>query len=195
MDAVPDVSTLLLFFKALANDSRLRLLGLVAQREHSVQELAERLGLTEPTASHHLALLKRIGLVRMRPDGNTHWYALDAAALAGLARSVLSREQVAALAPDAAPGTEADRVLRSFVAPDGTLTSIPAVRKKRRVVLAWLAQQFEPDRPYPEAEVDSVIQRRHWDSATLRRELVGYRMMARDGSIYRRLPDAEWQAG
>ena len=73
----PAQSKLLQFFKALAHESRLKLLGLVAQREHSVQELAALVGLKEPTVSHHLAMLKNLGLVSQRQDANTHWYALE----------------------------------------------------------------------------------------------------------------------
>src|SRR5271170_8101865 len=52
-----DLATLLAFFKAMANESRLRIVGLLAERERSVQELAELLELKEPTVSHHLAAL------------------------------------------------------------------------------------------------------------------------------------------
>ena len=54
--------TLLAFFKAMANESRLRIVGLIAERERSVQELADLLGLKEPTVSHHLSALKALGL-------------------------------------------------------------------------------------------------------------------------------------
>ena len=42
-----DLATLLAFFKAMANESRLRIIGLLAERERSVQELAELLGLKD----------------------------------------------------------------------------------------------------------------------------------------------------
>jgi DNA-binding transcriptional ArsR family regulator len=51
-----------------------------------------------------------------------------------------------------APADEA-RVLRAFVR-DGRLTSIPTAWGKRRVVLDWLAQRFEPGRRYSEAMVN-----------------------------------------
>src|SRR5258707_2048784 len=88
-----DVASLLRFFKALAHESRLRLLGFVAQRERSVQELAGLLGLSEPTTSHHLALLHQTGLVILRVEGNLHWYAFEPSKLAPLAKSVLSRQE------------------------------------------------------------------------------------------------------
>lgn len=190
MNAQPEFPVVLEFFKALANESRLRLLGLIAQRELNVHELAAELKLTEPTASHHLAVLKRLGILKRRVDGTTHWYALEPDALVQLSRSVLSHEQVANWAPR--HDRRLPATLRNFVAEDGTLTQIPASRKKRRLVLAWLTEQFELERFYSEAEVNRILKRHHEDCATLRRELVGYRMMTRDAGRYRRMPEAEW---
>jgi hypothetical protein len=186
-----DVASLLRFFKALAHESRLRLLGFVAQRERSVQELAGLLGLTEPTTSHHLALLHQAGLVDLRVEGNLHWYAFEPSKLAPLAKSILSRQDVAGWAGEAK--TEApDRLIQNYLEPDGRLRLIPAARKKRYPVLAWLATHFDFDRRYREAEVNEILQARYWDSATLRRELVGYKMLARDKGIYWRIPEGEW---
>ena len=55
-----DLTTLLQFFKALANESRLKLVGAIAQHERSVEELASILDLKEPTVSHHLSKLKQL---------------------------------------------------------------------------------------------------------------------------------------
>lgn len=188
----PEQAKLLQFFKALAHESRLKLLGLVAQREHSVQELAVLVGLKEPTVSHHLAMLKKLGLVSQRQDANTHWYGLEPEAVANLAKRVLSREQIATLAADSAPDDWQAKVLEAFVAPDGVLKSIPASRKKRWVVLAWLVRQFEDGKRYSEAEVNTRLKERHTDSATLRREFIGYKMMARESGVYWRLPEHDW---
>jgi hypothetical protein len=189
-DALP---TLLAFFKALADESRLKIVGLLANRESSGQELAALMGLKEPTVSHHLAVLRERGLIRQRQDGNTHWWSLDLDALVALNRRLTTREAVAALAD----GIEADgwdrRVRSNFLLPDGRLKEIPASRKKRHVILRFLTGQFEPGRDYPEAEVNEILKRHHPDSATLRREMIGYRMMARDHGVYRRLPEADWQ--
>ncbi len=78
--------------------------------------------------------------------------------------------------------------------PDGTFTGVPASRRKRQVLLAWLARWFDEDRRYPEPEVNTIIQRHYWDSATLRREMIGYRMMARENNVYWRLPESDWVA-
>jgi hypothetical protein len=180
---------LLAFFKAMANESRLRIVALLAQRERTVQELAETLGLKEPTVSHHLAVLKQIGLVAVRPQGVLRWHSLKPGALADMNRRLLE-EDAAALAP--ADDWEA-RVLASFLDGEGRLKVIPASRRKRSVVLKRLARDFEEGRRYPEPQVNEILQRRHWDSATLRRELIGARMLARDAGVYWRLPETAWK--
>lgn len=174
-------------FKALAHESRLRILGLVAEQERSVQDLAAAIGVREPTVSHHLALLKEAGLVRLRKDGNLHWYALDAAALQQLGRDLASR---AALAP--VEGADDSKLVQNYLDKDGRLKAFPAARKKRRAILVWLVRQFEEGRRYREAEVNALIERRHHDFETFRRELVGYRMLARKDGTYWRLPETDW---
>jgi len=187
-----EIAPLLRFFKALAHESRLRLLGFLAQRARTVQELASLLDLTEPTTSHHLGLLREAGLVTLRVEGNLHWYDFQPSELAPLAKSVLSRQNVAHWASATNVEMVPDRVIKNYLEPDGRLRLIPAARKKRYSVLAWLASHFDFDHRYREAEVNQILQTRYWDSATLRRELIGYRMLARDKGIYWRLPEEEW---
>jgi hypothetical protein len=187
-----DLATLLAFFKAMANESRLRIVGLLAERERSVQELAALLELKEPTVSHHLAALKALGLVSARPEGVVRWHALRLETLTTLNRSLLDPQGAVAFAqgPDDAWET---KVLSGYLDAQGKLETIPASRRKRLIVLKWLAHQFQSGRRYRETEVNEIIQRRHWDSATLRRELVGYGMMAREAGIYWLCPEAEWR--
>ncbi len=189
--------TLLEFFKAMADKSRLAIVGLLASREYSVQELAATLDLKEPTVSHHLAVLKRLGLVTARAEGTTRWHALDRSALERLSRRVLQPSALTASTPGPVGGTgDADsKVLQGFVDANGALKQIPASRKKRGAVLRWLMRDFADDRRYSEAEINAAIQAHHWDSATLRRELIGHKMLARKDRVYWRLPQAEWKAG
>src|SRR5438094_10653679 len=94
------MSTTLRFFKALADESRLRIVGILASREHSVDELAAQLDLRAPTVSHHLARLRDVGLVSMRSDGNVHVYRLELDALRNLSRDAFSVERIATFADD-----------------------------------------------------------------------------------------------
>lgn len=75
------------FFKALADETRLRILGLLGVREMCVCEVMVALGLTQPTASHHLGLLENAGLVKARKEGKWVFYSI---ASAGLLKSLQS---------------------------------------------------------------------------------------------------------
>ncbi len=81
-------------FGALASEARLKILEALrekrlrcedpgacdlSERCCSVGELADRLGLTQPTVSHHLKELRRAGLVRLHGEGRTHYCSLDEA--------------------------------------------------------------------------------------------------------------------
>jgi len=77
------------------------------------------------------------------------------------------------------PTSDAGKVLRTFLDDEGRLRSIPAARAKRAVVLEYLADHLEADRTYRELELNAVLRRFHDDVATLRRELVGAKLVVR----------------
>ncbi len=64
------------FLKALAHETRLLLLCLLAEGERSVTELEELLSLRQPTVSQQLARLRLDGLVVTRRDGKTIYYRI-----------------------------------------------------------------------------------------------------------------------
>jgi hypothetical protein len=177
---------LLGFFKVLANESRLKIIGILANRESSVSDLADLLELREPTVSHHLSKLRELDLVRMHTEGNVHVYSLNQEALIQMNKDVFSPENVAALVEDVDEQSWEDKVLKAYVI-DGRLAQIPAKRKKLLVILRWLADKFEYGRRYPEKELNEVIKRYHPDSASLRRDLIDMRFMERESGVYWRL--------
>jgi DNA-binding transcriptional ArsR family regulator len=185
------METLLDFFKALSNESRLKLLAILADKECSVEELAALLHIKEPTVSHHLNKLKSLNLVSLTPQGNTHLYRLNLDQLQSLSKAILLPNQLEALASDVQPQDWEAKVLKSFVDGDRIL-DIPASRKKRLVLLKWLVRKFEDSRDYSEKELNDILKRHHSDSATLRREFIGYGLMTRTQGVYRRLPETEW---
>jgi hypothetical protein len=175
---------LVAFFQALADVTRLKVVGLLAQRERSVEELVAALDVRQPTVSHHLSKLRALGLVKFRKEGQTHFYSLDEEFVHGLAKTVLSVEGLASLAPSEAGPTWERKVLQAFFGPDGRLKEIPAQRKKRDVVLRRLVEEFERGRTYPEAEVNEILRRFHEDVATLRREFIMTKLMQRENGLY-----------
>ena len=64
------------FLKALAHESRLVILCILAEREKSVSELEHELDLRQPTVSQQLARLRADGLVSTRRDGKVIYYSL-----------------------------------------------------------------------------------------------------------------------
>jgi ArsR family transcriptional regulator len=66
-----------LLFRAAADPTRLRVLHLLLDGELCVGDLVTLLDQPQPTASRHLAYLRRAGLVRVRRDGLWAFYSLD----------------------------------------------------------------------------------------------------------------------
>lgn len=179
-----DSQVLIQFLKALADESRLRILGILTNQEASVEELAAYLALKPPTVSHHLNRLRELQLVDMRAEGNVHYYRFQPETLYQLNR-LLIPDKLAQLADVEGDAWE-QKVLRDFLNGE-ELKEIPASRKKRLVILKWLADKFDTEIRYPEAQVNEIIGRHHPDFATLRRELVGNRLMQRENGVYWRI--------
>ncbi|MFI5262057.1 MAG: metalloregulator ArsR/SmtB family transcription factor [Candidatus Limnocylindrales bacterium] len=192
---------LLTTLKALADASRLRIIGLLAARPMAVQELAEATGLSSPTVAHHLQRLREAGLVASRPRHPYVEYELRVGAIHALGRQLDEASRPGAATalqlpgPDGAPRPAFEaKVLRVFLE-DGRLTAIPAQDKKRVVVLRYLAETiFEPDVAYPEKEVNQRLALVHPDVASLRRYLVDLHFMVRTGGVYRLEPPSAWPA-
>ena len=64
-------------FKALAADSRLKIMRLLREHPQCVNGIAARLGLTQPAVSQHLRLLREAGLVRAEKRGIWMHYTID----------------------------------------------------------------------------------------------------------------------
>ena len=65
--------------KSLANRHRLLIDCQLIERERSVGELAQAVGIRDSTVSQHLALLRKDGIVSARRDGQTIWYSIASA--------------------------------------------------------------------------------------------------------------------
>jgi len=79
-----------------------------------------------------------------------------------------------------------EKVLANFLVGE-RLKRLPARWKKRMVVLRWLVEEFEPDRRYPQSEVNRILARHHPDVALIRREFVVYGLMDRKDGVYWRI--------
>lgn len=176
-------------FKGLGHPARLLILNLIEAKPRHGEELAAILGLGAATISHHLAKLVEVGVLESRKDQYYQVYTLRRGALAPTLADLVFVPQPG-ISMRVEEDAYRDRVLGAFLK-RGRLVTIPAQRKKRQIVLERLVREFAPDRDYPEREVNQILVEFHDDVATLRRELVGYRLMKRAGGIYRRVTGDE----
>jgi len=170
---------LLNFFKALADANRLKIVGLLAQQPTTVEGLAAALGLGASTVSHHLSKLAKAGLVSARTDGHYYIYSLETDALQAMAERLLSADELPRLSDDADLDAYDRKVLANFLDAEGRIKAFPAQEKKFQVILQHVVQAFEPGQHYTEKQVNEILGRYHKDTASLRRGLIDYRLMAR----------------
>jgi DNA-binding transcriptional ArsR family regulator len=80
-----------LFAKALADDTRQKIMTLVCCRWLSVGEIVEQLHVTQPTVSHHLAILREADLVKVREEGKQTFYSLNQGRVASCCGQLMIR--------------------------------------------------------------------------------------------------------
>jgi ArsR family transcriptional regulator len=66
-----------LFAKAIADETRQKIMSECCCNELSVNEIVEKIGFSQPTISHHLAILRDAGLVDVREEGKQTFYSLN----------------------------------------------------------------------------------------------------------------------
>jgi hypothetical protein len=164
----------------LADDDRRRVFAALVLGATDTASVATAAGLDVARTGKALSRLEEAGLVLRREDGRLE---VDGQVFGAAARAER------APAPPASAGRDdaSDAILARFVR-DGRLVSIPAARDKRLVVLAHLAQEFEPGRHYSESMVNVMLGRWHADTAALRRYLVDEGFLDRAAGEY-------WRAG
>jgi len=176
-----ELGELLDFFKALADPSRLRIVGLLARTPQTVEQLAAALGLSKGTTSHHLRRLAEAGLVEARAEGYYRTYSLRDEALQEKAARLLGAQTLPRLAEDADLEAWERKVLETFCDAEGRITAFPAQQKKQLVLLRHVLEAFQPGVRYDEREVNGILRRFNEDTARLRRALVDHGLMAREG--------------
>ena len=163
----------------LADPARLKVVAALALGATTIEDVARASELPLKDVALAARRLARAGLVLR--DG--HGLVLLAELFGAAARAA------AEAAPAPAPLSEdpaEDAVLSAFLR-EGRLTSVPAQRSKRLVVLGHLARVFEPGVRYPEREVNALLAVWHPDVAALRRYLVDEGLLSREAGVYWRI--------
>lgn len=172
------------FFKALADPTRLRIVGLLAHQAQCGQELAAALHLSPSTVTHHLRTLKKSGLVREEPNHPYTEFHLEFAHLQSVLRDVVRKDRVKELAAGPDVPRERRRVLNAFFS-DGRLKSIPSQRRKKEIVFEEILRQLPRQEQYPEPFLNKEIRKFHSDFCTIRREFIMGGYMERERGVYR----------
>ena len=180
----------LALFKCLADRSRLQILKSLTLEDMYVERLAERLGLTPPTISFHLKKLSDAGAVT---SYKTQYYTMYALEKSVFMTSIL--DLIQEKSDDAEMQKQRDESYRKKVIDTffeyGKLKSIPTQKKKERIVLEEMVKAFEYGRQYSEREINIILADYHDDFCTLRRDMIGEKLLARDHQVYWRIDEGK----
>jgi len=80
-----------LFAKAIADNTRQKIMNECCCCWLSVNEIVEKVGFTQPTISHHLAILRDAGLVDIREEGKQTFYTLNQEQIAACCGQIMLR--------------------------------------------------------------------------------------------------------
>lgn len=186
------------YHKALADPTRIKMLILLAEGELNGQVLAEKIGVTPATITHHAAKLREASLIKERRDKNTIYFSLNDYFIENSARAtenlIYQRVRPAGVPERLEEDDQRtrDTVVKNFFTSDGKLKSIPAQLKKKLIVLTHMVSRLEKGRKYTEKEINEFIQGYHEDFATLRREFIMHHFMFRDNGVYELNPQEMW---
>ena len=172
----------ILLFKCLSDKSRLQILKSLAIEDMYV----ERLGITAATVSFHLKKLADAGAVTSYKSQYYMMYSLNKEIFETSILDIIREKSDEADLQAQRDAEYRQKVINAFFE-YGRLKSIPAQRKKERIVLEVIAEAFEYDRIYTEREVNIIIADFHDDFCTIRRNMVGEGLLARDTSGYWRV--------
>lgn len=180
----PDLDRAVDLFKALADPVRLRIVGLLVEEERCGQELAETLHLAPGTVTHHLRMLRELGLLTEERRPPYTYVRLDHAKLREAIVPFLKKERVQQFAAGPDVDQERRKVLSAFF--EGPkLLSIPAQRRKKEIVFEEILRRLPSQSSFDEATLSRLIEEIHPDFCTIRREFIMCRYMEREGGVYR----------
>ena len=173
----------LMLFKCLSDRSRLQILKSLAMEDMYVERLAERLGLTPPTISFHLKKLADAGAVKSYKTQYYTMYALEKSVFMTSLLDLIQEKSDEAELQKQRDEAYRKKVIDTFFE-YGKLKSSPMQKKKERIILEEIVKSFEPDHRYTEREVNIILADFHDDFCTLRRDMIGEKLLARDHQIY-----------
>lgn len=178
-------------FKTLADETRLKIVGSLYERDLYTELLAERLNLSPATVSFHMKKLMQTGLVDARREQYYTVYSLKKELFSHTLGELIGAQNDDKTTEQLREEQYRRKVLNTFM-PDGVCGQMPAQLKKRVIVYREIFNRFDPTRTYTEKEVNEIISEVHADYCTVRRGFVGMGWMHRDKGIYTIDPNPDW---
>ena len=169
------------YLTSLAEPTRLRIIGLLAEGEKTEIELRNCLKLPLETLRKHLLGMIKLGVI-CREDG---MFSLDETAIKAFRNKQLHKPRRYFDPPDWLSPEDA-KIIRKLADLDGSLKRLPKQLSHWMAVTRYLIPVFEPGVDYTEKQVNALLIRFNVDTAVLRRYLVDTGMLKRqrDGSRY-----------
>ena len=170
-------------FKLLSDDTRLKILRALNEKEMYVELLAERLQLSAATVSFHMKKLLAAGLVDARREQYYTIYSIRREVFGVTLAALVFQDSQDQLAGQMREEMYRRKVLKSFM-PDGYCKVMPAQVKKRLIIYEEIFRRFDASRTYTEKEVNAIISEVHEDYCTVRRSFIGMGWMSRQDGVY-----------
>ena len=165
--------------KLLADETRLEILNMLLKEDSYVEKIACELSLTPATICYHLKKMEAAGVVNCARSQFYIIYSLN--------RQIFDKPLYELIKKDEKIVDTEEKYKKEVISnffKYGKLTQLPTQRKKREIVLAEIAKQFEFGRKYDEKEVNQIIHIYHEDHCFIRREMIACGIMAREKETY-----------
>lgn len=167
--------------KVLADESRLKIIGILLKKDSYSEYLAYKLNLSTPTVTYHMNKLKKAGIVKATKIQHYIIYSLNYDIMN---MSIEALIKSATTVDDSR--TYEEKVIESFFE-YGKLKQIPAQQKKREIVMAYIASKFELNKIYSELEVVAALLKIHDDYIAIKRDLISMGFLEDLNMKYRRI--------
>lgn len=167
--------------KVLADESRLKIIGILLKKDSYSEYLAYKLNLSTPTVTYHMNKLKKAGIVKATKIQHYIIYSLNYDVMN---MSIEALIKSATTVDDTR--TYEEKVIESFFE-YGKLKQIPAQQKKREIVMAYIASKFELNKIYSELEVVAALLKIHDDYIAIKRDLISMGFLEDLNMKYRRI--------
>lgn len=168
-------------FKALADESRLKIIGFLLKQDSYSEYLADKLGLTAPTITYHMERLVKANIVRGTKIQHYTIYSINKEIM----ETEIGEFIQSAVAIEDDESYE-NKVINSFFE-YGRLKKVPSQLKKREIVIGSIAAKFELDKEYSEKQIIAKIAAIYDDHCAVKRELLAMGYLQDLGGKYRRI--------